>query len=103
MSNNIIIFSSVDWNDNYQMHHQLTKSFEKNGSNVLFIENIGLRSLKFNDIKRIFSRLINWLKYSRGFKKQSNLINILSPIIVPFPFLKVAIFLNTIILKHSIL
>ena len=33
MKKNIIIISSVDWNDNYQMHHQLTESFEKEGSN----------------------------------------------------------------------
>ena len=39
------------------MHHQLTKSFESDGYNVLFIENTGVRSLKLNDLKRIFSRL----------------------------------------------
>ena len=69
MGKNIIIISSVDWNDNFQMHHQLTKSFESDGYNVLFIENTGVRSLKLNDLKRIFSRLFNWFKYSRGFKK----------------------------------
>ena len=102
MNKTVILISSIDWDDNYQMHHQLTESFVSQDYNVLFIENTGVRSLKFNDIKRIFSRLFNWLKYSRGFKKKSNLINILSPLVIPFPFSRVAIFLNTLILKKSI-
>ena len=68
----------------------------------MFIENTGVRALKFNDFKRIISRCINWFKYSRGFKKSSKLINVLSPLVIPLPFSKIAIILNTLILKNSI-
>ena len=102
MIKNVIIISSIDWNDNFQMHQQLARSFESNKINVLFIENTGVRALKFNDFKRIISRCINWFKYSRGFKKSSKLINVLSPLLIPLPFSKIAIILNTLILKNSI-
>ena len=102
MSKTIIIISSIDWDDNYQMHHQLTNSFQSQGYNVLFVENTGVRTLKIKDFKRIISRFLNWLKYSRGFKKETSLVNILSPLILPFPFSRFAIFFNSLILKKSI-
>ena len=50
---NIIIISSVDWSTHWQMHHQLSMSFIKSGSSVLFIENTGIRGMRFKDTGRI--------------------------------------------------
>ena len=66
------------------MHHQLTKSFESEGYNVLFIENTGVRSLKINDLGVYFQDYLISLNILEVYKKNSNLINILSPIILPF-------------------
>ena len=48
---NFIVFSSINWSTHHQLHHELTNSILNNGHNVLFVENTGIRSIKFNDLR----------------------------------------------------
>ena len=50
---NIIIFSSIDWDGNWQIHQKTALSLVKMGNKVLFIENTGTRNPKLKDYKRI--------------------------------------------------
>ena len=69
-SKNFIIFSSIDWDINWQLHHELVTSLLDEGSKILFIENTGTRNLKFSDFSRVFSRIKKWFnsKYTCSFK-----------------------------------
>ena len=83
---NIIIFSSIDWNDHWQIHHNLSNSLINNGCNVLFVENTGIRSIKLKDRSRILNRLTLWFKSVGGFINIKKNLAILSPVIFPFPY-----------------
>ncbi len=97
-----IIFSSIDWEVHYQLHHQLTNSLAKNGCRVLFVQNIGVRPVNVGDTSRIIKRLKDWLFSTKGFKKINDKISLLIPLIFPFPFNKFFININTFLIKGSI-
>ena len=52
----IIIFSAIDWDTQWQWQQELAIHFAKK-NRVLFIENTGVRSLKITDSQRIINRL----------------------------------------------
>ena len=74
---NIIIFSSIDWNFNWQLPQQLAKYLSDQGKNVIFINNTGSRSIKFKDLIRLKDKFLK-----TNYKKEDNL-NILNPIFIP--------------------
>ena len=82
--NNVIIFSSIDWNDHWQIHQNLSSSLINNNCKVLFVENTGLRSIKIKDRSRILKRLSHWYKGIGGFINIKKNLFVLSPIIFPF-------------------
>ena len=100
---NIIIFSSIDWSVHWQLHHQLTTSFISNGNRVLFVENTGVRSVNINDIHRINERISNWRKGLHGFSSANrDGLTLYSPMLLPFPYSKISLFLNKRIFNMSI-
>jgi len=100
---NIIIFSSIDWSDQYQLHHQLTNSLLKQNNKILFVENSGVRSPRIRDVSRIKSRAINWIRSRKGFSKLNENLTLFSPIIIPFPYNKLAIYFNNFFFTNKIL
>ena len=68
---NYIIFSSIDWSTHKQLHHELTNFLVSKGNRVLFVENTGVRYLKFKDAKRVWSRVKHYYKSIGGFKEVS--------------------------------
>ena len=55
--NDVVIISSIDWNTQRQVFHELSEQLSKDKNNrVLFIENTGVRSLSF---KKDFYRILN--------------------------------------------
>ena len=62
MQNNYIIISAIDWKTSWQTQHRITKSLVDSGNRVLFVENTGLRNIKFKDKNRIISRIKTWRK-----------------------------------------
>ena len=55
---NIIIFSSIDWNFNWQLPQQLAKYLSDQGKNVIFINNTGSRSIRFKDLIRLKDKFL---------------------------------------------
>ncbi len=101
-NNTFVIFSSINWKEHSQLHHQLTNSLLKEDCQILFIENIGTRTLKFSDFFRIINRIKVRLSGFRGFSKDSDNLIIHSPIFIPLPYNSIAIKINSFLLSKAI-
>ena len=101
-SKNFIIFSSIDWDINWQLHHELVTSLLAEDSKILFIENTGTRNIKFADISRVFSRVKKWIKSKKGYKIINNNFLLYSPLILPFPYNKISTKINSYFVTRSI-
>jgi uncharacterized SAM-binding protein YcdF (DUF218 family) len=99
---NFIIFSSIDWNTHWQLHHQLVASIVESGGKVLYIENTGTRSPQIRDFNRIIDRIKIRFNSIHGFKDIENNVTIFTPIFIPYPYNKLSIFLNTLFISRSI-
>ena len=95
----IVIIGSIDWKTNWQTQHRLITSLVKQNNRVLFIENTGVRSAKISDLSRIKDRINNWFKSAKGFKESKKNLFIFSPIVFPFPFIKIFYFINLFIVN----
>lgn len=98
MNIDFIIFGSRDWDNNWQTQHRLAKELSKN-YRVLYIENTGLRSVEIADFPRVVQRLKNWKRSISGFRKINDNLTILSPLIFPFPYIKVFQILNSLMIN----
>jgi len=99
---NIICISSIDWDFIWQQHQAIMSRLAKNGNKILFIENTGVRSPKISDVPRIKKRFINWLKSAKGFRKEAENLYIYSPLILPFPYWRVARWINRYLLTKAL-
>jgi len=99
---NYIIFSSIDWSIHWQLHHQLATSLVSAGNRVLFVDNTGIRSVNISDVIRLKERLVNWWRGSHGFSVINNRLTVYSPLLLPFPYSKLSLFVNKIIFNKSI-
>ena len=93
-NNNIVCISSIDWDFVWQGHQEIMSTFAKNGNRVLFIENTGVRIPTFKDASRLKKRLLNWLRSTKGFRKEAENLYIYSPLILPFPYSRIARWFN---------
>lgn len=87
---NIICISSIDWNFIWQGHQEIMSTFAKNGNRVLFIENTGARAPGLQDMARIKNRIINWSSGVKGIRKVMDNLYVYSPLVMPFPYLRIA-------------
>jgi glycosyltransferase involved in cell wall biosynthesis len=62
---NIILTSSIDWDDQWQAPQELALRLGQAGNRVLYIENTGVRSPRFRDTRRIVRRLKHWARALR--------------------------------------
>ncbi len=99
---NIICISSIDWDFIWQQHQSIMSRLAKNGNKVLFIENTGVRTPTIKDIGRIRRRIINWFSSSKGFRKEAENLYVYSPLILPFPYLRIARLVNRFLLLSPI-
>ena len=91
---NIICISSIDWDFVWQGHQEIMSTFARNGNKVLFIENTGIRTPTFKDIPRLKKRITNWLKSVKGFREEMENLFVYSPIVLPFPYLRLLHWIN---------
>ena len=101
MQNNYIIISAIDWKTSWQTQHRVAKSLVDKGNRVLFIENTGLRNIKFKDKNRIISRIKTWRNSTKGFNEIEKNLFVYSPIIFPAPYNKTISYLNSKIILRS--
>ncbi len=99
---NIICISSIDWDFIWQGHQEIMSTFAKNGNRVLFIENTGVRKPTFKDIPRLKKRIAQWLQSAKGFRSVNDNIFVYSPVILPFPYSKIARIINKYMLVRAI-
>jgi len=92
--NDIVCISSIDWDFIWQGHQDIMSIFAKNGNRVLFIENTGIRTPTFNDMPRLKKRFINWFKSVKGFREEMKNLYVYSPVVLPFPYSKIARWIN---------
>lgn len=90
----IICISSIDWDFLWQGHQEIMTRLARNGNRVLFIENTGVRVPRVSDIGRIRKRIANWKKGLHGIRKIEDGLYVYSPLVLPFPYLKIARFIN---------
>ncbi len=99
---NIVCISSIDWDFVWQGHQEIMSTFAKNGNTVLFIENTGIRPPTIKDIPRLKKRIMSWIKSFRGFRQEREGLYIFSPVILPFPYSRIAGFFNRFLLVHAL-
>jgi len=99
---NIICISSIDWDFNWQGHQEIMATFAKNGNRVLFIENTGVRAPNLKDIQRLIKRTIDWFKSFKGFRNEMENLYVYSPVILPFPYSRIARWINNYMLVKPI-
>ncbi|MBL7197030.1 MAG: YdcF family protein [Candidatus Omnitrophica bacterium] len=87
---NIVCISSIDWDFLWQGHQEIMASLAKSGNRVLFIENTGIRAPNLEDIERLKKRVLNWFRSIKGFRKEMENLYVYSPVILPFPYSKIA-------------
>ncbi|MFA5142617.1 MAG: ElyC/SanA/YdcF family protein [Candidatus Omnitrophota bacterium] len=99
---NIVCISSIDWDFIWQGHQEIMDAFAKNGNRVLFIENTGVRSPGIKDIPRLRKRLVSWIKSAKGFREERENLFVYSPLVLPFPYSRLARFINKYTLLRSL-
>jgi uncharacterized SAM-binding protein YcdF (DUF218 family) len=98
----IICFSSIDWGFIWQGHQQIMQTLASQGHRVLYVENTGIRSPRIKDLDRLKARMKNFWKGVYGIRRVHPNLYIYSPLLLPFPYSKVALALNSIIFWNSL-
>jgi teichuronic acid biosynthesis glycosyltransferase TuaH len=97
----IIIFSSVEWDINWQIHHEIATRLSKN-NDVLYVENLGSRTFAIKDLNRIFPRILKWIKSKSGFIKINKSLYTYTPLFIPVHYSRIFISLNKNIILNNI-
>lgn len=99
---NIICISSIDWDFIWQGHQEIMSTLAKNGNRILFVENTGVRAPTLRDLPRMKKRLINWARGVGGIRKEKENLYIFSPIVIPFPYSRIARWINKHLLMYNL-
>lgn len=103
LNHNIIIFGSIDWAVNKQHNQRISMDFAAAGCRVLFIENTGVRAVNLGDLSRLRDRVRNWRRSTHGFREVLPNITLLSPLLLPFPYSRLAGIVNRWLLSRLVL
>src|SRR5881396_1101759 len=98
----VVCISSIDWDFIWQGHQEIMSTLAAEGHRVLFIENTGVRTPALRDLSRVGQRLRNWWRGTNGFRQQRENLFIYSPIVVPFPYSRVARWINRYTMLHAL-
>jgi glycosyltransferase involved in cell wall biosynthesis len=98
----IVCLSSIDWAFNWQLPQEVASAFAGSGNRVLFIENTGVRRPSIRDAARLRDRIKNWWRAPGGVKVTTHGPEILSPLLLPFPYARGAVAINERILVRAV-
>ena len=98
----VICISSIDWDFIWQGHQEIMSRLAASGHRVLFVENTGVRPLRWSDLPRLKQRLRNWRRGTKGFREERPNLFVQSPLVLPFPYFNLARRINRWMLKRSI-
>ena len=84
---NFVIISSVEWNFLWQGPHEIATRLARAGNRVLYVENTGVRSPKWEDARRVSQRVTRWSSAAarRGVCQIEPNLFVCSPLVMP-PF-----------------
>jgi glycosyltransferase involved in cell wall biosynthesis len=101
----IVCLSAIDWDFLRQRTQEVMSQFAAMGYPVLFIENTGVRIPKLKDLPRVIKRLQKSLGHPKTVSstRLNDNITVLSPLAIPSPYSKVAIKINSILLRNKVL
>jgi uncharacterized SAM-binding protein YcdF (DUF218 family)/glycosyltransferase involved in cell wall biosynthesis len=99
---NIVCISSIDWDFIWQGHQEIMATLAAQGNRVLFIENTGVRAIRVGDFPRVRSRIRNWWHGAKGFREERENLFVFSPVILPFPYSRVAQWVNAALLLRKL-
>lgn len=97
----IVVLGAIDWD--FIWHWQeISLRLAQTGNLVLYIENTGARAPILTDFPRLVARLRNWWKGEGGFREQHPGLIVLSPLVLPFPYSRIARRINAWLLRRAI-
>ena len=82
-----VIISSVEWNFLWQGPHEIATRLARAGNRVLYVENTGVRSPKWEDARRVSQRVTRWASAAArgGVRQMEPNLFVCSPLVMP-PF-----------------
>lgn len=86
----IVCISTIDWDFVWQGHQEIMSSLAHQGHRVLFVENTGVRRATIQDLPRLRHRLKNWRRGVKGFRRIMENLYVYSPLVLPFPYSRIA-------------
>ena len=98
----ILCISSIDWDFNWQGHQEIMTTLAEQGNRIVFIENTGVRSPRLRDLPRLRQRILNWWRGIKGFRQERENLFVYSPLILPFPYSRVARWINRYFLLRAL-
>ena len=98
----IVCISSIDWDFIWQGHQEITSTLARAGNLVLFIENTGVRPPNLRDLPRLRQRVRNWSRGVNGFREEAPNLFVYSPLVLPFPYSRIACRVNGLLLVRSV-
>jgi glycosyltransferase involved in cell wall biosynthesis len=98
----IVCLSSIDWAFNWQLPQEVASAFAGSGNRVLYVENTGVRRPSIRDAARLRDRFRNWLRARGGVKPAIEHLDVLSPVLLPFPYARPAVAINERLLTRTI-
>ncbi|HEX5704040.1 MAG TPA: glycosyltransferase [Pyrinomonadaceae bacterium] len=98
----IVCLSSIDWTFNRQIPQEVALALAAGGSRVLFVENTGVRRAVLRDAARLWARLRHWLQARGGAWHTAEGVDVLSPLLLPFPYSPSATSTNVRLLVRAI-
>jgi uncharacterized SAM-binding protein YcdF (DUF218 family)/glycosyltransferase involved in cell wall biosynthesis len=98
----ILCISSIDWDQQWQIHHEIMTTLAAHGNRVLYVENTGVRRLRVSDVSRVRQRVRNWWRGTKGFREERENLFVYSPLFLPFPYSRVARWINRVLLFRGL-
>lgn len=99
---NIVCISTIDWDFVWQGHQEIMSTLAREGHRVLFIENTGVRNVTLHDLPRLKARLLNWRKGIKGIRKVMENLYVYSPLVLPFPYSRLACRINKYLMRWTL-
>lgn len=97
----ILCISSIDWDFIWQGHQEIMSTYAAEGHRVLFVENTGVRGPSVGDFPRIRKRILSWWRATKGFREERENLFVYSPLLLPFPYSRVARWINTFFMQRA--
>ena len=98
----IVCLSSIDWAFNWQLPQEVASAFAASGNRVLYVENTGVRRPSIRDAARLRDRFRNWSGAPGGVKPAIDHLDVLSPLLLPFPYARAAVAINERLLTRAV-